>query len=92
MREGADQEGGEGGEGPGERVSGGGVDVAAEEVVDGDVPFAGELQPVAGIPPVGVELAVCEACSTGEKEGLGLFWFKICCVGWKVFGLEVWRV
>lgn len=75
MREGADQEGGEGGEGPGERVSGGGVDVAAEEVVDGDVPFAGELQPVARVPPVGVELAVCETwgdirkSEQGEKKG-----------------------
>jgi hypothetical protein len=32
-------------------ATGGAVDVAAEEVVDGDVPFAGELEPVAGIPP-----------------------------------------
>jgi hypothetical protein len=62
VREGADEEGGEGGEGAGEGIAGGGVDVAAEEVVDGDVPFAGELEPVARVPPVGVELAVCETC------------------------------
>lgn len=37
------------------------VDVPPEEVVHGDVPFAGEFEPVARIPPVGVELAVCEA-------------------------------
>jgi hypothetical protein len=39
------------------------VDVAAEEVVHGLVPFAGELEPVAAVPPVGVELAVGEACT-----------------------------
>lgn len=32
-------------------ASGGAVDVAAEEVVDGDVPFPGEFEPVAGVPP-----------------------------------------
>jgi hypothetical protein len=73
VREGADEEGGEGGEGTGEGVSARGVDVAAEEVVDGDVPFAGELEPVAGVPPVGVELAVCETCTISsinrEKKG-----------------------
>ena len=38
----------------------GGVDVASEEVVHGDVPFAGEFEPVCAVPPVGVEVAVCE--------------------------------
>lgn len=74
VREGGDQEGGESGEGAGEGVSARGVDVAAEEVVDGDVPFAGELQPVARVPPVGVELAVCETCGDirkSEKERKG---------------------
>lgn len=33
-------------------TAGGAVDVATEEVVDGDIPFAGEFKPVAGIPPV----------------------------------------
>jgi hypothetical protein len=32
-------------------ASGGAVDVAAEEVVDGDVPFTGKFEPVAGVPP-----------------------------------------
>jgi hypothetical protein len=32
-------------------ASRGAVDVTAEEVVNGDVPFAREFEPVAGIPP-----------------------------------------
>lgn len=37
------------------------VHVPTEEVVHGDVPLAGELEPVQRVPPVGVELAVGEA-------------------------------
>ncbi|KAJ8107181.1 hypothetical protein OPT61_g9042 [Boeremia exigua] len=54
------------------------VDVAPEEVVHGDVPLAREFEPVAGIPPVGVELAVCEAWRESvfldKWGGVGLGW------------------
>jgi hypothetical protein len=39
----------------------GAVHVAPKEIVHGDVPFAAELEPVAAVPPVGVEVAVGEA-------------------------------
>lgn len=42
------------------------VHVPQEEVVDGDIPFAAELEPVEGIPPVGVESAVRETGDFGE--------------------------
>lgn len=42
------------------------VDVTAEEVVNGDIPLAGELEPVGRVPPVGVEVAVGEARDLGE--------------------------
>ena len=61
VADGGDEESDEGGGGAGEVGAGGAVDVAAEEVVDGDVPLAGELEPVDAVPPVGVELAVGEA-------------------------------
>ena len=35
--------------------------MTTQEVVDGDVPFTAELEPVGGIPPVAVEMAVGEA-------------------------------
>jgi hypothetical protein len=37
--------------------------VSSEEVVDWDIPFAGELEPIGAVPPVGVEVSVCEALS-----------------------------
>lgn len=43
------------------------VDVAQQEVVDGQVPPAGELEPVARVPPVGVELAVGKAGDLRER-------------------------
>ncbi len=45
MADGADQERDEGGDGSGEARARGAVDVAAQEMVDGDVPFAGEFEP-----------------------------------------------
>ena len=33
-----------------------------EEIVHGDIPFPAEFEPVEGVPPVRVELPVCEAC------------------------------
>lgn len=39
------------------------VDVPPEEVVHGDVPLARELEPVCTVPPVGVEVPICEACA-----------------------------
>lgn len=45
VEHGAHQEGDEHGDGLGEGGSGGEVDVAEEEVVDWDVPFAGEFEP-----------------------------------------------
>lgn len=44
-----------------------GVDVTLQEVVDGDVPGAREGQPVAAVPPVGVEAAVGEARRLREE-------------------------
>ena len=61
MRKRRDEKRDKRGQGPRQMVFGRRVDVAPEEVVHGDVPLAGELQPVAAVPPVGVELAVCEA-------------------------------
>ena len=48
MQDGADEEGEGGGEALGEVGHGGAVDVAAEEVVHGYVPLAGELEPGLG--------------------------------------------
>ena len=45
MEKSADEEGQGRGLASGNVGPGGAIDVAAEEVVDGDVPFAGELQP-----------------------------------------------
>ena len=42
------------------------VDVAAKEVVYGDVPLAGEFQPIAAVPPVGVEVPVGETGDFGK--------------------------
>lgn len=69
--EGGDEERGERGQRAGEGVPRGRVDVAPEEVVHGDVPLARELEPVAAVPPVGVELAVCEAWARGIVSGSG---------------------
>lgn len=59
---GADEEGNDCSGGAREPGAGGGVDVTAEEAVNGDVPFARKLKPVTAVPPVGVEVAVREAC------------------------------
>ena len=37
------------------------VDVTTEKVMNRDVPFAGEFEPVGAVPPVRVEVTVCEA-------------------------------
>ena len=42
------------------------INMAAQEVVNGDIPLPRELEPVAGIPPVGVEVAVGEAGDFGK--------------------------
>ena len=47
--------------------SGGGVDVPPEEIVHRDIPFPAEFEPVKGVPPVRVELPVCEACYLRES-------------------------
>jgi hypothetical protein len=39
----------------------GAIDVSTEEVVYGDIPFARELEPVGTVPPIGVEVSICEA-------------------------------
>lgn len=44
----------------------GGVNVAPEEIVDGDIPFAAEFEPVAAVPPVFVERAVGKAGELSE--------------------------
>lgn len=62
VREGADEEGEGRGHWPRDDGARGRVDVAPEEVVHGYVPLAGELEPVARVPPVFVEVAVGEAC------------------------------
>jgi hypothetical protein len=38
--------------------------MSAEEVVDWLVPFTGELEPVAAVPPICVELTIREACNS----------------------------
>lgn len=87
MRDGADQKGDEHGDWLGEVGAGWVVDVAAEEVVDRDVPLAGEFEPaylvsicklrmseevkrhlpVTRVPPVGVEVTVCEMGDLRER-------------------------
>jgi hypothetical protein len=56
-----DQEGDEGGHGTGHCVARCRVDMPTEEMVDGDIPLARELEPVKAVPPVRVELPVGEA-------------------------------
>ena len=63
MTDGGDEEGDESGHGTADMRTRGRVDVTTEEVVDGDVPLPGELEPVGAVPPVGVEVAVREAFS-----------------------------
>jgi hypothetical protein len=55
------QEGDECGYGTGHRVARCRVDMATEEMMDRDVPFARELKPVQTVPPVRVELPVGKA-------------------------------
>lgn len=61
MSDGTDQEGDECCHGTSDMWSRGAVDMATEEVVDWDVPLAGELEPIGAVPPVGVEMSVREA-------------------------------
>jgi hypothetical protein len=56
-----DQEGDEGGHGTGHGVAGCRIDMATEEMMDGNVPFTRELEPVQTVPPVRIELSVGEA-------------------------------
>ena len=44
----------------------GAVNVPSEEIVNRYVPFAAELEPVQTIPPIWVELSICESCDLGE--------------------------
>lgn len=37
------------------------IDVSSEEVMHRDIPFSRELEPITGVPPVGVEVPVGEA-------------------------------
>jgi len=37
------------------------VDVSTKEMVDWDIPFARELEPISTVPPVGVEMSISEA-------------------------------
>jgi hypothetical protein len=52
MPDSGNEEGNERGHGSSDMWARGGVDVASEEVVHGDVPFAGELEPVGAVPPI----------------------------------------
>jgi len=61
MADGRNEKGDERGHRSADVRSRGGVDVATEEVVHGNVPFAGEFEPVGAVPPVGVEVSVAEA-------------------------------
>ena len=72
MHDGAEEESDECGSRAGDVQGGDGgmVDVAEEEVVDGDVPVARELVPGDGVPPVGVEAAVGEVGEFGEEVEL----------------------
>ena len=36
------------------------VDVSSQEVMHGDIPLAGEFQPVAAVPPIGIKMSVGE--------------------------------
>lgn len=76
MPDGGDEEGDECCHGSADMGAGCGVDVAAEEVVYGNVPFAGEFEPVDAVPPVGVEVSVCEACWIVSKPGKLVTWEK----------------
>lgn len=42
--------------------------MAAEEVMDGNVPFTRKLEPVETVPPIRVELAVGKTCSNGVSK------------------------
>lgn len=66
MTDSTDKEGDEHGDSIGEVRSSTEVDVSTEEMVDGDVPFTTEFKPVAAIPPVGIEMSICEAGNFGE--------------------------
>lgn len=66
MPERAEQERDQGAHVPAQVRPAGAVDVPAQEMMDGDVPLAAELEPVARVPPVAVEVAVGEAGDLGE--------------------------
>ena len=53
-----DQEGYESGHGTGHGIARCRINVATEEMVDGNVPLARELEPVETVPPVRIELSV----------------------------------
>lgn len=63
---GADQEGDDGGKAAADLGLGGGVNVPAQERVDGHVPLPRELHPVGAVPPVGVEVAVGKVGDLGK--------------------------
>jgi hypothetical protein len=59
--DGTDEECDKGRHGTSNMRSRGAVDVASEEVVDGDVPLTRKLEPIGTVPPVGVEVSVGKA-------------------------------
>lgn len=69
VADGADEERDESGDRPGEAWAGGAVDVPAQEMMDGDVPFAGEFEP--GKPVRAEREGADGGVSKGTKERKG---------------------
>jgi hypothetical protein len=61
MSNGGDKERDEGCHGTPNVRSGSAVDVSAEEVVNWDIPFTREFEPIGTVPPVRVEMPICKA-------------------------------
>lgn len=66
VAEGTDQECNGHGHRSGDICFGGEKHVAAQEMVDGNVPLAAELEPIAAVPPIRVEVAIGETGDFGK--------------------------
>jgi hypothetical protein len=73
VSDGADQERDECRHGSSDVGSRSAVDMSAKEVVNWDIPFAGELKPIGTVPPVRVEVPVCEALNMSAGNYKSVF-------------------
>jgi hypothetical protein len=61
VTDGGDEKRDEGSHGTADVGARGAIDMATEEVVNRNIPFTREFEPVGAVPPVGIEVSICKA-------------------------------